>query len=74
MDGVNICGTTFDIGKKGEFYMSRYVNRGIRQFSQREKRAFSAGRGYGAAKRGKRVKCVSADERRSFLNGMNTVK
>jgi hypothetical protein len=54
--------------------MKKYVNRGIRHFSLREKRAFSAGRGYGAAKNGKRVKLVTNDERRSFCNGMNTVK
>ena len=53
--------------------MSRYPNRGKRSFSEREKRAFSAGRGYGAAKRGKRVKCNTAKEKQSFRNGVNSV-
>ncbi len=54
--------------------MSRYKNRGKRSFSEREKRAFSAGRGYGAAKRGKRVKCETEKEKQSFRNGFNSTK
>lgn len=54
--------------------MARYPNRGKRSYSEREKRAFSAGRGYGAAKSGKRIKCVTAKERHSFRNGVESVK
>ena len=53
--------------------MSRYPNRGKRSFSEREKRVYSAGRGYGAAKRGKRVKCNTENEKQSFRNGVNSV-
>ena len=52
--------------------MARYVNRGKRQYSDREKRAYSAGRGYGAAKAGKRVRCRTKAEKNSFRNGFNS--
>lgn len=45
-----------------------------RQYSNREKRAFSAGRGYAAAKKGKRVKCLTEAEKRSFRNGVRSVR
>lgn len=54
--------------------MGQYPNRGKRSFSEREKRAYSAGRGYGAAKQGKRVKCKTEKEKQSFLNGLNSTK
>lgn len=53
--------------------MGRYPNRGKRQFSEREKRAYSAGCGYGAAKNGKKVKCRTEKERQSFSNGVKSV-
>jgi hypothetical protein len=54
--------------------MSNYVNRGRRSFSDREKRAYSAGIGYGCAKKGKRVKCNNEREKQSFKNGFHRVK
>ena len=53
--------------------MAKYVNRGKRQFSAREKRAYSAGRGYAAAKKGKRILCRTAKEKQSFHNGVKSV-
>ena len=53
--------------------MAKYVNRGKRQFSEREKRAYSAGRGYAAAKKGKRIKCNTEKEKQSFRNGVKSV-
>ena len=52
--------------------MAQFVNRGKRQFSEREKRAYSAGRGYGAAKAGRRIACKTAKEKQSFRNGLRT--
>lgn len=54
--------------------MSGYVNKGKKQYSEREKRAYSAGRGYGAAKAGRRVKCRNEKEKRSFRNGLKSVR
>ena len=54
--------------------MAKYVNRGKRQFSEREKRAYSAGRGYGAAKAGRKIKCETKKEMQSFRNGVNSVR
>ena len=34
-----------------------FINKGKKTYSEREKRAYSAGVGYGAAKSGRRVKC-----------------
>lgn len=53
--------------------MSKYINRGKKQYSEREKRAYSAGRGYAAAKKGKRVKCQTEREKASFRNGVKSV-
>lgn len=53
--------------------MKKYVNRGIWQFTEREKRAWSAGRGYGAAKKGKRIECKTEKEKQSFRNGVKSV-
>lgn len=54
--------------------MGKYPNRGKRQFTEREKRAFSAGKGYAAAKAGKRVACKTEKEKESFRNGVNAVR
>lgn len=54
--------------------MGKYPNRGKRQFTEREKRAFSAGKGYAAAKAGKRVACETEKEKQSFRNGVNSVR
>ncbi|MCM1296854.1 MAG: hypothetical protein NC311_15050 [Muribaculaceae bacterium] len=51
-----------------------YPNRGKRQFSVREKRAYDAGRAYGLAKQGKRVNCKTEKDKTSFRNGMKAVK
>lgn len=53
--------------------MAKYVNRGKRQYDEREKRAYSAGVGYGCAKKGRRVKCETDKEKQSFRNGYNKV-
>lgn len=54
--------------------MGKYPNRGKKQFTEREKRAFSAGKGYAAAKANKRVKCRTEKEKASFRNGVNAVR
>lgn len=51
-----------------------FQNRGKRTYSEREKRAYSAGVGYGAAKSGRRVKCTTEAEKSSFRNGVNRVR
>lgn len=51
-----------------------YKNRGRRTFTEREKRAFSAGKGYAAAKAGKRVACKTEAEKQSFRNGVKSVR
>lgn len=53
--------------------MAKYPNRGKRQFTEREKRAYSAGRGFAAAKKGKRVACKTEKEKQSFRNGVRSV-
>ncbi len=54
--------------------MGQYPNHGKRQFSEREKRAYSAGCGYGAAQAGKRVQCKTEREKKSFRNGVAAAK
>lgn len=54
--------------------MGKYPNRGKRQFTEREKRAYSAGKGYAAAKAGKRVECKTEKEKQSFRNGVMSVR
>lgn len=54
--------------------MSRYFNRGKKQFSVSEKRAYDAGRAYALAKQGKRVNCKTEKDKASFRNGMKAVK
>ncbi len=51
-----------------------YKNRGRRKYTEREKRAFSAGKGYAAAKAGKRVACKTEKEKQSFRNGVKSVR
>lgn len=51
-----------------------FQNRGKKTYSEREKRAFSAGVGYGAAKSGRRVKCTTEAEKRSFRNGVKRTR
>lgn len=45
-----------------------------KQYSEREKQAYHAGRGYAAGKSGKRVKCNTEAEKQSFRNGVNSVR
>lgn len=54
--------------------MGKYPNYGKRQFTEREKRAYSAGCGYAAAKAGKRVDCKTEKEKESFRNGVKSVR
>lgn len=51
-----------------------YKNRGKRTYTEREKRAFSAGKGYAAAKAGKRVACKTEKKKQSFRNGVKAVR
>lgn len=51
-----------------------YKNKGKRQFTEREKRAYSAGKGFVAAKAGKRITCKTEKEKQSFRNGVNAVR
>lgn len=51
-----------------------YSNRGKKQFSVREKRAYDAGRAYGLAKQGKRVNCKMEKDKSSFRNGLKAVR
>lgn len=51
-----------------------YQNKGRRTYSEREKRAYSAGVGYGAATSGKRVKCKTEAEKKSFRNGVKRAR
>lgn len=53
--------------------MAKYPNRGKRQYSEKEKRAWSAGRGYGAAKKGRKAMFKTEKEKKSFRNGYNSV-
>lgn len=55
-------------------YHKNYGNKRKKKYSVREKRAYSAGRAYAAAKKGKRVRCNSYSEKQSFLNGVNSVR
>lgn len=45
-----------------------------KQYSEREKQAYHAGRGYAAAKAGKRVACKTEKEKASFRNGVKAVR
>lgn len=52
----------------------KYQNKGKKQYSVREKRAYDAGRAYALAKQGKRVKCKTEKDKASFRNGVKAVK
>lgn len=54
--------------------MAKYLNRGKKQYSEDEKRAWSAGRGFAAAKAGKRCSFKTQKERESFKNGVKSVR
>lgn len=43
-------------------------------YTEREKRAYSAGCGYAAGKAGERVACKTEDEKTSFRNGVNATR
>ena len=51
-----------------------FINKNKKTYSEREKRAYSAGVGYGAAKSGRRVKCTTEAEKSSFRNGLNRAR
>ena len=44
------------------------------KYSEREKRAYFAGKAYATAKAGNRVNCKSSVEKQSFRNGVNSVR
>lgn len=54
--------------------MSRYPNRGKKSYSEEEKRAFHGGRAYAIGKAGKRVKLKTDKERKSFSNGVKSIR
>lgn len=62
----------YPISGKGKYMSCK--NHGKRRFTEREKRAFSAGKGYAAAKAGKRVACKTEKEKASFRNGVKAVR
>ena len=49
-------------------------NKGRKRYSEREKQAYHAGRGYAAGKANKRVKCKTEKEKASFRNGVKSVR
>lgn len=49
-------------------------NKGGKQYSESEKKAFAAGRAFETAKRGERVKCRSEAEKASFRAGVKSVR
>ena len=54
--------------------MSRYPNRGKKSYSEAEKRAYHGGRAYAAGKAGKRVKLKTEREKKSFSNGVKSIR
>lgn len=54
--------------------MAKYPNRGKRSFSEKEKRAYRGGRAYATGKAGRRVKLETEKERKSFSNGVKSVR
>ena len=54
--------------------MSRYPNRGRKSYTELEKRAYHGGRAYAAAKKGRRVKFKTEKERKSFSNGVKSIR
>ncbi len=51
-----------------------YVGRRGKVYSADEKKAYHLGRGYGAAKIGKRIACKTEAQKQSFRNGIKSVK
>lgn len=49
-------------------------NNANKQYSEREKQAFYAGKAYAQAKAGQRVNCRTKAERQSFSNGVKIVR
>ena len=54
--------------------MANYLNKGKKQYTEAEKKAFHMGRAFATAKAGKRVKCPDEKTKQSFRNGVNSVK
>lgn len=54
--------------------MAEYLNKGKKQFTEAEKKAYHMGRAFATAKAGKRVKCPDEKTKRSFKNGVNAVR
>ena len=54
--------------------MSKYPNRGKKSYSEAEKRAFHGGRAFAIGKAGRRVKFKTEKERKSFSNGVKSVR
>lgn len=54
--------------------MANYPNYGKRSYSEAEKRAYHGGRAYAVGKAGKRVKLKTEKERKSFSNGVKSVR
>ena len=46
----------------------------LAKYSVKEKRAYDAGKAYGAAKAGKRCRFKTKKEEKSFLNGLSATK
>lgn len=49
--------------------MAGFLNRGKRSYSEKEKRAFDAGKAYARARKGKRMGLKTKKEQESFKNG-----
>lgn len=54
--------------------MSKYPNYGKKTYSEAEKRAYHGGRAYAVGKAGKRVKLKTEKERKSFSNGVKSIR
>lgn len=54
--------------------MSQRTYNKYRRFSIREQRAYSAGRGYGACRSGRYIKCKTHGEKRSFIKGLHSAR
>ena len=53
--------------------MSKYPNRGKKQFSDAENRAYYSGQGYKLAKKGKRINFKNKNNEQSFVAGYMSV-
>ncbi len=54
--------------------MSKYPNCGKKSYSEAEKRAYHGGRAYAVGKMGRRVKLRTEKEKKSFSNGVKSVR